>query len=606
MKNPSPGPKPSSNVFRHLLPHFRAQGWLFALGVAALLATNWLQQYIPRLIKHALDALQHAAPGDDGTRTAIRLVLWWAGLRIGIVALQGLLRYGWRMGFFGMSRKVEYAMRKQLFEKLLTLNSGFFRKLRVGDLLSRAMSDLAAVRESLGFGWLALIDSLSMMAFTAIFMFRTDWSLTLKVLAPMALVPVLVVTLGRKVRDGQREAQSLLDSLSQTATESFSGARVIHAYARQEAEAVRFAQACSDYRSKNLLLVRLEAVYWPLLWIIAGSSELLLFIIGGQAVARKELTVGDFVMLQEYLLQILWPVMALGVSSNMYIRGKVSVERLNEVYDAPRLIADAPEAAEAAPGPGMPILSFKGVGFRYSEGPWVLQGVDLQLKPGQWVGLAGRTGSGKSSLLRLPTRLEEASEGAVDVWGRDVRLWPLKQLHRRVATVAQEPFLFSETVLENVAFAEEGDAHGRLADAEAAAGMADLAATIDGLPQGFDTLLGEKGVNLSGGQKQRVALARALFVKPDLLLLDDAFSAVDTATEERIVSALRAAMPGTAVLMVSHRISTLKLCDQVLVLDAGRIAAQGSPDELLQQEGFFLEMARREQLARRVGLGGAP
>lgn len=603
-----------SNTFRHLLPHFRAQGWLFALGVAALLATNWLQQYIPRLIKHALDALQNAAPGAEGGAVALKLVLWWAGLRVGIVALQGLLRYGWRMGFFGMSRKVEYGMRKQLFEKLLTLSSGFFRKLRVGDLLSRAMSDLAAVRESLGFGWLALIDSISMMAFTAIFMFRTDWRLTLIVLAPMALVPPLVITLGRKVRDGQREAQALLDALSQTATESFSGARVIHAYARQEAEAARFSQACQDYRSKNLRLVRLEAVYWPLLWILSGFAELLLFIVGGQAVARQQLTLGDFVMLQEYLLQILWPVMALGVSSNMYIRGKVSVERLNEVYDAKVDITDplrgpdedAPAASGQARLTAAGVLELAGVGFRYGEGPWVLRGLDLKLKPGQWVGVAGRTGAGKSTLLRLPMRLDDVAEGSVKLQGRDVRQWPLRELRRHAAMVAQEPFLFSETVLENAAFAYGGEAKERFEQAVAAAKAADFHATALSLPNGYDTLLGEKGVNLSGGQKQRLALARALFVQPDLLLLDDAFSAVDTATEERIVSALRQALPSTAVLMVSHRVSTLKLCDQVLVLEGGSIKAQGSPAQLLEQEGFFLEMSRREQLARRVGLGEAP
>lgn len=608
MTQPQPSPKPSSGVFRHLLPHFRAQGWLFALGVAALLLTNWLQQYVPRLIKHALDALQQAHPGDGATQAALHEVLWWAALSVGIVAFQGLLRYGWRMGFFGMSRKVEYAMRKQLFEKLLTLSSSFFRKLRVGDLLSRAMSDLAAVRESLGFGWLALIDSLSMMAFTTLFMLRTDWRLTLIVLAPMTLVPPLVITLGRKVRDGQREAQALLDALSQTATESFSGARVIHAYARQEAEAARFRQACQDYRTKNLRLVRLEAVYWPLLWILSGFSELLLFVRGGQAMALKSLTVGDFVMLQQYLMQILWPVMALGVSSNMYIRGKVSVERLNEVYDAR---VDIQEILGASPSTSsgqahVPVIKFEGVGFRYGEGPWVFRGLDLQLLPGQWVGLAGRTGAGKTSLLRLAMRLDDVAEGAVRLHGQDLRAWPLQALRRRSAMVAQEPFLFSETVLENAAFAYDGDAHDRYDDAVAACKAADFHATALGLPLGYETLLGEKGVNLSGGQKQRLALARALFVKPDLLLLDDAFSAVDTATEERIVSALRAALPKTAVLMVSHRISTLKLCDQVLVLEDGRITAQGSPAELQQQEGFFLEMARREQLARRVGLEEAP
>ena len=326
--------------------------------------------------------------------------------------------------------------------------------------------------------------------------------------------------------------------------------------------------------------------------------------LGGQRVADGRLSLGDFVMLQQYLLQFLWPIMALGVSSNMYVRGKVSVERLNDVYDAEAAIVD-PAAPEPAPQAGEgPVLEFKGVGFRYELGPAVLRGVDLRLLPGEWVGLAGRTGSGKSSLLRLIPRLEDAESGTVLLWGRDVRAWGLRELRGRVAMVSQEPFLFSETVLENAAFSHDGEAAERLAEAVAAARSADFHATAVDLPQGYDTLLGEKGVNLSGGQKQRLALARALFTKPDLLLLDDAFSAVDTATEERIVSALRRDLPRTAVLMVSHRVSTLKLCGRILIMEQGRIAAEGSPQRLLEQPGLFFDMARREQLARRAGLEG--
>jgi ATP-binding cassette, subfamily B, multidrug efflux pump len=606
------------SVFRHLYPHFLRQRWLFAVGVLALLATNFLQQYIPQFLKHALDSLQK---GEGSSDVILSAVLFWAGLRVAAVAMQGVLRYGWRMGFFGMGRKVEHAMRSQLFAKLLTLSPPFFRRMRVGDLLSRAMSDLATVRESLGFGWLAIVDSVSMMLFTGFFMLRVDWRLTLTVLAPLVLIPPLVMTLGRRVRENSRQAQALLDKLSQTATESFSGARVIHAYARQEAESARFDATCRDYRAKNLGLVRLEAVYWPLLTVLAGCSELLLFVLGGRMVAEGRLTLGDFAMLNDYLLQIVWPVMALGFSTNMYVRGKVSVERLNEVYDAVADIQGPPRGPdEGAPGsprqargrhsgrafvaaPGAVLLRLQDVGFRYPGSEHqTLKGVNLSLQPGEWVGLAGRTGSGKTSLLRLLPRLDDATEGSVELWGRAVQDWPLEELRRRMALVAQEPFLFSETVLENAAFAHEGDAQERRDEAVAAARLADFHAVAQDLPQGYDSLLGEKGVNLSGGQKQRLALARALFARPELLLLDDAFSAVDTATEERIVAGLRQALPSTAVLLVSHRVSTLRLCSRVLVLEDGRISADGPPQRLLEQDGFFREMARREQLARSAGL----
>jgi ATP-binding cassette subfamily B multidrug efflux pump len=610
------------NPFRHLLPHFRRQWRLFAVGVIALLATNWLQQYIPRILRSALDALQNI-PADASANVSAEMqhaalmgVLVWAAWRFGTVVLISLLRYGWRMGFFGMGRQVEYSMRAQLFGKLLTLSAAFFRQLRVGDLLSRAMSDLGAVRESLGFGWMALIDSVSTFAFTAYFMMRVDAKLSLEILWPMLFIPPLVMTLGRKVRDNGRQAQGLLDGLSQTATESFSGARVVHAFARQGEEAARFEKASDGYRLKNLKLVYLEAFYWPILTLIAGISEVLLFILGGQRVALYNqaqalaghpvtgvgMSIGTFAMFQEYLMQIVWPVMALGFSSNMYIRGRVSLERLNEVYDAKAAILDPGPGVTPGFGGGQELLRLDRVSFRYAQGPAVLSGVGLTVQPGEWVGLAGRTGCGKTSLLKLLPRLEDPAEGQVLLWGRELKDWPLKALRRRVAMVMQEPFLFSETILENIAFSYEGNAQDRFDEALAAAKAADFHETVAALPQGYHSLLGEKGVNLSGGQKQRLALARALFAQPDLLVLDDSFSALDTATEERIVSGLKLALPNAGVVLVSHRVSTLRLCSRVLVLDHGRIAEQGRPDELMQMEGAFFDMARREQLARKAGL----
>jgi ATP-binding cassette subfamily B protein len=322
--------------------------------------------------------------------------------------------------------------------------------------------------------------------------------------------------------------------------------------------------------------------------------------------AVHAMSVGDFAMFQSYLVQIGWPVMALGLTGNSYIKGKVSVERLNEIYDA------RPEVSDPAPGGSAPVpapgtagrLEFRGVRCAYDPGNEVIRGFDLRVAPGEWVGLAGGVGSGKSTLLKLPPRLLDPTAGAVFLDGRDLREWPLRALRAQVALAAQEPFLFGETVLENVAFSRADEADRLRAEAEAALLAADLWETVRALPQGLDTLLGEKGVNLSGGQRRRLALARALFARPKVLLLDDVFSAVDTATEARIAPALRLAAPECAVLLVSHRVSTLRLCDRVLVLEAGGVVEEGSPDALIARGGRFREMAGREELARRAGLEG--
>jgi ATP-binding cassette subfamily B protein len=584
------------NPFRHLIPHFKAQWRLFAVGIAALLLTDILDQFLPLLQKNAIDDLDHGSHHFLSIAATMSLLIFWAVLRVSVVSVQGLLRYGWRMGFFGMGRRVEYFMRRQLFEKLLELPPLYYLKHRLGDLLSRAMSDLATVRESLGFGWLALLDSIIYIPMTFFFMFRLDWQLSLLALAPMALIPPMISTMGRRVRANSQAAQATLDELSQTATESFRGVKVIQAYGRQAEEEHRFDLECQNYLKKNMDLVVLEAWYWPLLQVISGLSGLALFYFGARRMAAHSLSIGSFAALNEYLMMAVWPIMALGFSTNSYVKGKVSVERLNEVYDEPAQIQDGPGAQ---PQLSQPLLEMRQVAFQYPGAALALKDLSLVLHKGEWLGMAGRTGSGKSSLLKLIPRLLDPTAGSVQVLGADTRMWKLGALRQVAGVVMQEPFLFSESILENIAF---GAAVPDLAKASHWAEVADLHSFIMSLPEGYESMLGEKGVNLSGGQKQRLALARALYAGPQLLLLDDAFSAIDTATEERIVSKLRAALPETGVLLVSHRSSTLRLCSRVLVMEDGALTEEGTHHELMQREGFYFGMVRREQLARKAGM----
>jgi len=574
--------------FRHLIPQIKAQWRLFSMGIVALLIVDVVEPYYPLALKHAIDFIK--------LKQSLSPITQWALIGVLITVSIGVLQYGWRMGFSGMARKVEYGMRRKLFEKLLSLPPAYYLKHRLGDLLSRAMSDLSTVREALGFGLLTFMDSPISMAITLAFMIRLDWRITCYSLLPLIFLPPLVMTVGRKLRTYSFSAQSALDQLSQTATESFRGIKVIQAYGVSKEEAGRFLLQSKDYREKNMTMVRLEAWYWPLISVISGCARVSLFYFGAERMAVDSQFLGSFVALNLFLDKLILPIMGLGFSTNQYVRGKVSVERLNEVYDQAAEINDGPGAAII---PGAPLLEMQELSFAYPAGPRVIHECDLSLVKGDWLGLAGRTGSGKTSLIRLILRLDDPSSGRVLLGGADVRQWELSALRREVGLVMQEPFLFSETILENIAF---GDAEPDRAEAKRWAEVADLHDFIAGLPEGYDSMLGEKGVNLSGGQKQRLALARALYIKPRLLLLDDAFSAMDTATEERIVSRLKEALPDTGVLLVSHRSSTLRLCSQLMVMEKGSLVEKGSHEDLMQREGFYFEMVRREQLARKVGL----
>jgi ATP-binding cassette subfamily B multidrug efflux pump len=557
--------------------------------MAALLAVDVLEPCYPLSLKYAIDAL-------NGSDKSIGKVAAWALAGVAITVSMGILQYGWRMGFAGMARRVEYGMRNQLLQKLLSLPPAYYLRNRLGDLLSRAMSDLSTVREALGFGLLTFLDSPLSMAITFAFMIRMDWKITLWSLLPMVLLPPLVTTVGRKLRRMSFQAQGALDQLSQTATESFRGVKVIQAYGVSRAEAGRFLAQSKDYRDKNMAMVRLEAWYWPLISVISGCAQLTLFYLGARRMALDPKFLGSFVALKIYLDKLILPIMGLGFSTNQYVRGKVSVERLNEVYDqAPEIV----DGLGAQIEPTRPLLGIRGLSFSYPQGAKAVKDCSLELGQGQWMGLAGRTGSGKSSLLKLVARLYDPSAGRVEFRGADLRRWRLAELHAQMGMVMQEPYLFSESILENIAF---GAVQADLAEARKWADVADLHEFIAGLPQGYDSMLGEKGVNLSGGQKLRLALARALYAKPRLLLLDDVFSAVDTGTEERIVGRLKSSLPGTGVLLVSHRSSTLRLCATVLVMDKGTIVERGSHEELMQREGFYFDMVRREQLAKKAGL----
>ena len=550
--------------FRHVLPHFAEHRRAISLGLAALLLTNLLQQCLPLLLRHAIDDLK-------GGR-ALAVVAAWAAMRAGVVLFQAWLRYGWRLRLIGSSRRVEHTVRGRFFGHVLGQARDFSLRWPLGEILTRALSDLSALREFLGRGWVFSFDALTLSVLTLLAMARLDVGLALACLVPLLFIPLVIVGVGHKVNQSTRASQDALDALALQAAESFAGARTIKAYAREQAEAGRFALASAQARDQGLRVARWSAFYEPLIAAFSGLSLVALFWLGGQKVLGRAMSVGTFVALLDYVLQLSGPLRQVAMTATLYQKGKASADRLNEVLDPPAG-AQAPDGRQALPE-GPQALGWEGVSFAYDGHAPVLQGLDLRVEPGQWLGLGGEVGSGKTTLLRLALRFHEPGQGALRYGGVDLRELPLRAWREQVAWAGQDAAILSLTVAENLRLGAPEAEDDALWQALQDVG---LRREVEALPQGLGTLLGEKGVNLSGGQRQRLGLARALLKPSRLWLLDDALSAVDTVVEDRLLQALRKRLGGATVILVAHRASTLAHCDQVAHLKAGRVASLGPP-----------------------------
>lgn len=579
-------PEGSLRQLARLLPYLGRHRGRVAIGIAAILVSAGLGLVAPALLGRAVDALRTI--GDELGHAIAR----YAVLLVGVTALQGVANFLQRRLLVAVSRDVEADLRDRLFTHLERLEPAFFHDVPTGDLMARSASDIGAVRMVCGPAIMYSVNTVATAAGAFAGMLWIDPPLALIAVACLPLVAGTTQLFGARIHRLYEIVQRRLAGLSSRAQENLAGVRVVRAFAQEEAEQRAFERVSRDYVEANLRLARWQTAFHPLLQLLVGLGFAAVLGIGGSRVLAGRITLGELVTFHFFLAKLVWPMIAVGWVVNLLQRGAASFARLTAILDRAPAIADRPGATAPAAIRGR--ITARSLSFRYRpELPEALRDLEFEIPAGSTAGIVGRTGSGKSTLLALLARLHDPPPGALFVDGHDVRDLPLAALRGALAMVPQESFLFSATVAENIAIGRSGASREEIAAAAAAAGLeADLA----GFPRGLDTTVGERGLTLSGGQKQRVALARALLRGAPILLLDDALSAVDAATEARILSELAGHGAGRTVLVVAHRLSTVAAADLILVLDRGRIVERGSHAELTAAGGVYAELDRLQRL----------
>ncbi|GMO17506.1 MAG: ABC transporter ATP-binding protein [Termitinemataceae bacterium] len=602
--------------FRTLLPFIAKHRARYIPGLCCLIIVDAAQVFIPQWTRRIINIIQYS-------NCSRRDVLVLCAGMVGTMAVISIGRFLWRYFIHGASRRIEAELREMLFSHLLLLDSGFYQKNKTGDLIARTTNDIAAVRMAIGWGIVAGIDGTVMAAGILIVIFMQSPEIAALAVIPVPFITMLIVLFGRAVGRRFKGAQEAYSVLSESVQESLSGVRVIKSFVREAHFISKFSGANNNYVNANMSVVRVHGLFFPLILFLAGITTLIVLFTGGRAVAHGTMLIGDLVSLVAYIQMLVWPMFGAGFTVNMIQRGAVSMARINEILWTKPVIME-PEGVKHSviktsendsngSSSSIPVIELRNLTFSYPDGTTALKNINLKINKGEWLGIFGRTGAGKSTLVKLLPRLLEAPEGTVFVDGFDVQEQAIAALRSKFGMAPQDSFLFSDTIKNNISYGKTMSAlaqsyeyngvennedsfeyQARLKSLIALSGLEkDLALFKDEL----QTQIGERGLTLSGGQKQRVTIARALFVEPEILVLDDSLSACDLETEKAILSRLEAARRGKTTIIISHRISAFRVADNVAVLEDGALIEYGSPSLLISNGGYYSKTAGLQKLA---------
>lgn len=582
----------SKEALTFILSYVKRHIFGVAGGVLVLMGVDFIQLIIPRIIQKTIDRLGASTfSGEVILNNTIMILLLASGMVV--------LRFLWRVLIMGTSRKIEKEVREDMFKHLQSMDFSYFNRTQTGHLMALMINDVDAIRMATGPSFLALTDAIFMGTLSLVFLFSISVRLTLFSIIPIPFIVFMILRYGPMIQRRFKAVQESFSAISSHAQEAYSGIRVVKGFAQENYEIGEFEKKCDDYVSKNLYLIRIWGFFFPAVTLFANLSMAILYLVGGRAVVLRSISFGEFISFSMYLELLIWPVVAIGWVITLFQRGIASSRRILELMYARPSIEDGPGVKASLLRLEGNVM-IKNLTFTYpGVSKPVLRNIELNLPRGSSLGIMGRPGSGKSTLVSLLFRLFPFKRGSIFIDETDIQDVPLNVLRRSIGYVPQEPFLFSDTIANNIAFGVEEGSY-TLEDVVRYAEIVDLYDEVMAFEDQFDTLVGERGVTLSGGQKQRVAIARALMIKPEILVLDDAFSSVDAATEKVVIRNIRREMEGKTLIMVSHRVSTVEFCDTIIVLDDGKIIEKGTHSQLIEAGGYYSMMYRLQQLEEKI------